>query len=192
MVEFKGSPAAGDLSVPLSIDELHILIDLIEQLLQLLGEESFNQRYQSDDSFDQFLVAAMEDIQSTISQPEDPVLKRLLPNAYPDPESADEFRKYTEPALRKLKQDHLLYLRQQLVLPADHKSGRADIAISDPTRWLIAINDLRLALSVRLNIDQRSFENYKLMPDTDQQKPLFAVFFWLGGIQENLLNHLWR
>jgi len=190
MVEFKGSPAAGDLSVPLSIDELHILIDLIEQLLQLLGEESFNQRYQSDDSFDQFLVAAMEDIQSTISQPEDPVLKRLLPNAYPDPESADEFRKYTEPALRKLKQDHLLYLRQQLVLPADHKSGRADIAISDPTRWLIAINDLRLALSVRLNIDQRSFENYKLMPDTDQQKPLFAVFFWLGGIQENLLNHL--
>ena len=190
MGEFKGTPATGDLSVALSNDELHILINLVEQLLELLGEGNFNHHYQTDDPFAQLMAATMGNIQSPISQPEDPVLKRLLPNAYPDPESADEFRKYTEPALRKLKQDHLLYLREQLVFPVDHELERADIAISDPTQWLIAINDLRLALSVRLNIDQSSFESYELMSDTDQQKPLFAVYFWLGGIQENLLNHL--
>src|SRR5580698_3231441 len=36
--------------------------------------------------------------------PEDPVLARLLPDAYSDdPEAAGEFRKYTEPALRSAK-----------------------------------------------------------------------------------------
>ena len=190
MGEFKGNPATGDLSVALSNDELHILINLVEQLLELLGEGNFNHHYQSDDPFAQLMAATMGNIQSPISQPEDPVLKRLLPNAYSDPESADEFRKYTEPALRKIKQDHLLYLRDQLVFPVDHEVERADISISDPAQWLIAINDLRLALSVRLDIDQSSFENYELMPDTDKQKPLFAVYFWLGGIQENLINHL--
>jgi len=118
------------------------------------------------------------------------VLRRLLPNAYSDIESADEFRKYTEPALRKLKQDHLFYLREQLVFPVDHELERADIAVTDPTQWLIAINDVRLALSVRLNVDQSSFEKYELMLDIDQHKPLFAVYFWLGGIQESLISHI--
>jgi hypothetical protein len=190
MGEFKGSPATGDLSIAFSNDELHILINLVEQLLELLGEGNFNRHYYSDDPFAQLMAATMGNLESPISQPEDPVLQRLLPNAYPDRESADEFRKYTEPALRKLKQNHLLYLREQLVFPVDHELERADIAITDPTQWLIAINDLRLALSVRLKIDQSSYEEYELLPDTDQQKPLLAVYYWLGGIQENLLNHL--
>lgn len=190
MGEFKGSPVTGDLSVALSNDELHILINLVEQLLELLGERNFTHHYQSDDPFAQLMAATLGNLESPISQPEDPVLQRLLPNAYPDRESADEFRKYTEPALRKLKQNHLLYLREQLVFPVDHELERADIAITDPTQWLISINDLRLALSVRLKIDQSSFQAYELLPDTDQQKPLLAFYFWLGGIQENLLNHL--
>ena len=84
----------------------------------------------------------------------------------------------------------MLYLREQLVFPVDHELERADISISDPTQWLIAINDLRIALAVRLKINQFSYEEYEILPDTDKQKPLFAVYFWLGGIQENLLKHL--
>jgi hypothetical protein len=190
MGEFKGSPANRDLSIALNNDELHILINLVEQLLELLGEGDFKHYYQSDDPFAEVIAASIGNLESPISQPEDPVLQRLLPNAYPDRESADEFRKYTESALRKLKKNHLLYLREQLVIPVDHELERADIAITDPTKWLIAINDLRLALSVRLKIDQSSYEKYELLPDTDQQKPLLAVYYWLGGIQENLLNHI--
>jgi hypothetical protein len=190
MGEFKGSPANRDLSIALNNDELHILINLVEQLLELLGEGDFKHYYQSDDPFAEVIAASIGNLESPISQPEDPVLQRLLPNAYPDRESADEFRKYTESALRKLKQNHLLHLREQLVIPVDHELERADIAITDPTKWLIAINDLRLALSVRLKIDQSSYEKYELLPDTDQQKPLLAVYYWLGGIQENLLNHI--
>ena len=190
MGEFKGSSAKGDLSVALSNDELHILINLVEQLLELLGERNFIHHYQSDDPFAQLMAASIGNLEARIEQPEDPVLNRLLPNAYADPESAAEFRKYTESSLRLVKQTHLMYLRQQLVFPVDHELPKADIAVTDPTQWLIAINDLRLALAVRLGIKNDSFQEYEVMTDTDPQKPLFAVYFWLGGIQESLISHL--
>ncbi len=190
MGEFKGSSAKGDLSVALSNDELHILINLVEQLLELLGERNFIHHYQSDDPFAQLMAASIGNLEARIEQPEDPVLNRLLPNAYADPESAAEFRKYTESSLRLVKQTHLMYLRQQLVFPVDHELPKADIAVTDPTQWLIAINDLRLALAVRLAIKNDSFQEYEAMKDADPQKPLFAVYFWLGGIQESLISHL--
>ena len=190
MGEFKGSSAKGDLSVALSNDELHILINLVEQLLELLGERNFIHHYQSDDPFAQLMAASIGNLEARIEQPEDPVLNRLLPNAYADPESAAEFRKYTESSLRLVKQTHLMYLRQQLVFPVDHELPKADIAVTDPTQWLIAINDLRLALAVRLAIKNDSLQEYEAMKDADPQKPLFAVYFWLGGIQESLISHL--
>ena len=190
MGEFKGSSAKGDLSVALSNDELHILINLVEQLLELLGERNFIHHYQSDDPFAQLMAASIGNLEARIEQPEDPVLNRLLPNAYADPESAAEFRKYTESSLRLVKQTHLMYLRQQLVFPVDHELPKADIAVTDPTQWLIAINDLRLALAVRLDIKTDSFAEYEKMKNSDRQKPLFAVYFWLGSIQESLISHL--
>jgi len=190
MGEFKGTAASGDLSVALSNDELHILINLVEQLLELLGERNFTHHYQSDDPFAQLMAATLGNIQSPIEQPDDPVLRRLLPNGYADPESAAEFRKYTEGSLRTLKQKHLLYLREQLVFPVDHELPKADISITDPTQWLIAINDLRIALAVRLEIDEDGYKKYELMSDSDPQKHLHAVYYWLGAIQENLISHL--
>ncbi len=190
MGEFKGSLQESDLSVALSNDELHILINLVEQLLELLGERNFTHHYQSDDPFAQLMAASIGNLESRIEQPEDPVLRRLLPDAYADPESAAEFRKYTESSLRLVKQTHLMYLREQLVFPVDHELPKADIAVTDPTQWLIAINDLRLALAVRLGINTDSFDEYEKMKDNDRQKPLFAVYFWLGSIQESLISHL--
>lgn len=190
MGEFKGSAVNGDLTVALSNDELHILINLVEQLLELLGERNFTHHYQSDDPFAQLMAATLGDIESPIEQPDDPVLRRLLPNGYADPESAAEFRKYTEGSLRTLKQKHLLYLREQLVFPVDHELPKADISITDPTKWLIAINDLRIALAVRLEIDEDGYEKYESMLDSNPQKHLFAVYYWLGAIQENLISHL--
>lgn len=183
-------PKSFDLTISFSNDELHILINLAEQLLELLGEANFIHHYQSDDPFAQLMFAAMGNIQSPVEQPEDPVLRRLLPNAYADAESSAEFRKYTEMSLRTTKQKHLFYLRQQLLSAVEKELVRADIQISDRTSWAIAINDLRLALAVRLDIEQSSYEKYELMPNSDPQKPLFAVYFWLGGLQERLITHI--
>ena len=183
-------PKSAEITITLSNDELHILINLVEQLLELLGEANFIHHYQSDDPFAQLMFAAMGNFQSPVEQPEDPVLRRLLPNAYADAESSAEFRKYTENSLRTAKQKHLFYLRQQLLSAVEKELVKADIQVTDPSAWAIAINDLRLALAVRLDIEQSSYEKYELMPSSDPQKPLFAVYFWLGGLQERMISNL--
>jgi hypothetical protein len=33
-----------------------------------------------------------------------------------------------------------MYLREQLVFPVDHELPKADIAVTDPTQWLITID----------------------------------------------------
>ena len=68
-----------------SPSESEVLINLVEQILELLGERTDNH---SDDP-----LAAMVGITSHDSPPEDEVLLRLLPNAYADQVDASEFRR---------------------------------------------------------------------------------------------------
>lgn len=171
-------------SLTLSIDEAHVLINLVEQLLELLGEGDFAHHYDSNDPFAQLMA-----MQNEISVPDDPVLKRLLPNAYSDPEAADDFRRYTEPALRLNKQSALRSIREALTVLVDNEADGI-IEELDPQLWLKSINDLRLALSIRLEIKGDSFETFEDMPDEDPQKGIYAVYFWLGWLQESLLELL--
>ena len=175
---------SGGFSLDLTIDEAHILINLVEQLLELLGEGDFFHHYDSSDPFAQLMAMPDE-----IVAPEDPVLMRLLPNAYSDPEAASDFRRYTEPALRGNKQRTLRHMREELTVLVDEDRDGV-IEELDAQIWLLGINDLRLALSVRLEIDASSLEKFELLPDTDHQKPVYAVYFWLGWLQENLLSAL--
>ncbi len=56
--------------------------------------------------------------------PADPVLARLLPDAYQeDPEAASEFRKYTESSLREAKK----YFAQTLLDTLPAKGGRVKL-----------------------------------------------------------------
>ena len=175
--------------------EAQILINLVEQLLELLGEGDFFHHYDTNDPLAQMLTVPTE-----IAAPEDPVLKRLLPNAYSDPEAASDFRRFTEPEIRGNKQRILRRVRQQLSIVVDYSidtgvENSSDFGIDsitgiDPDIWLLALNDLRLALGVRLDVDSESYEKFDLLPDEDPIKPTFAVYFWLGWLQENLLSVL--
>jgi hypothetical protein len=171
-------------SLDLTLDEAQILINLVEQLLELLGEGDFFHHYDSSDPLAQLLAMPSE-----IVTPDDPVLLRLLPNAYTDPEAASDFRRYTEPQLRGAKQKNLRLVREQLTVLVDEKLGGV-IEDIEADVWLKAINDLRIALSIRLEISETSFETFELLPDEDPQKPVYAVYFWLGWLQENLLELL--
>jgi hypothetical protein len=171
-------------SLDLTLDEAQILINLVEQLLELLGEGDFFHHYDSSDPLAQLLAMPSE-----IVTPDDPVLLRLLPNAYADPEAASDFRRYTEPQLRGAKQKNLRLVREQLTVLVDEKSGGL-IEDIEANVWLKALNDLRIALSIRLEISETSFETFELLPDEDPQKPVYAVYFWLGWLQENLLELL--
>ena len=171
-------------SLDLTLDEAQILINLVEQLLELLGEGDFFHHYDSSDPLAQLLAMPSE-----IVTPDDPVLLRLLPNAYADPEAASDFRRYTEPQLRGSKQRNLRLVREQLTGLVDENHGGV-IEELDADIWLKAINDLRIALSIRLEINEESFETFEMLPDEDPQKSVYAVYFWLGWLQENLLGLL--
>ena len=80
-------------------------------------------------------------------------------------------------------------VREELTVIVDSKIDGV-VEELDADIWLIALNDLRLALSVRLEIDSESFEKFELMPDDEPQKPVYAVYYWLGWLQENLLSAL--
>jgi hypothetical protein len=53
--------------------------------------------------------------------------------------------------------------------------------------WLGAFNDIRLALGVRLNVDENSHERLELLSPDDPMHAVFAVYSWLGWLQESLV-----
>lgn len=184
MSEFKRS---GDLySLTLSADEAHILINLVEQLLELLGEGDFHHHYDEGDPFAQ-LMSQLKAAPDEILQPEDPVLLRLLPNAYQDEAEASEFRRFTEPTLRGAKTRTLRRVHVALAELVDNEVAGVIDSI-DGESWLMALNDLRLALAVRLEMNEKSYEIFESLPDSDPQKAIYSVYYWLGWLQGSLLE----
>jgi hypothetical protein len=238
----------GTIHIVFTSQEAHVLINLTEQILELLGEGAINTDIDLDPLFQMMGVGGSE------QPPEDPVLRRLLPSAYKDEKHASEFRRYTEHALREKKRAHALAVYEALIpqdedwnadQPIDRGSIEINFAESDAMAWLGAFNDLRLALAVRLGISKEFTETlgagegggayessnssgdalskdsstdsisdtrtaasnatsrptnsadaselhkkYELMTESDPMKAVYAVYSWLGWLQQSLLELL--
>ncbi len=208
----------GKIRIVFTSQEAHVVINLTAQLLELLGEGSLNADIEADPLFQMMGLGASE------QPPEDPVLRRLLPSAYKDQKSASEFRRYTEHGLREKKRAHAHLVYEALTPTDDDWSadqpidrGSIEVSILEPEAmaWLGALNDLRLALAVRLGIskefderDQKTqkvptgpgdadshekadlHKKYELMTDSDPMKAVYAVYSWLGWLQQSLLEVL--
>jgi hypothetical protein len=121
------------------------------------------------------------------SPPDDEVLLRLLPNAYADGVDAAEFRRYTESVLRTKKQAHAMSIRTMLMSSED---GSIELNHELANAWLGGINDIRLALGVRLNVEKNSHEELELLAPDDPMRGVYGVYSWLGWLQGNLLQAL--
>ena len=159
-----------------SESEREVLINLVEQIIELLGERTDNH---VDDP-----LAAMVGITTHDSPPEDEVLLRLLPNAYADQVDAAEFRRYTESTLRAKKYGHSMSIRITLKSAID---GIIEVDHDGANDWLGAMNDIRLALGVRLKVEQTSHEELELLAPDDPMRGVYAVYSWLGWLQESLI-----
>lgn len=165
--------------VAFSPSEREVLINLSGQLIEILAERV--------DVVDEDPLAEMVGITGHDSPPEDAVLLRLLPNAYADPVESAEFRRYTESTLRGKKREHAMHMRTHLV-----EEDESTISLSEQgaQAWLGAMNDIRLALGVRLNVEDNSYDRFELLSPEDPMQAVFAVYSWLGWLQESLINSL--
>ena len=159
-----------------SESEREVLINLVEQIIELLAERTDNH---VDDP-----LAAMVGITTHDTPPDDEVLLRLLPNAYADQVDAAEFRRYTESTLRAKKYAHSMSMRMGLKSAVD---GIIEVDHDGANDWLGAMNDIRLALGVRLNVEQNSHDELELLAPDDPMRGVYAVYSWLGWLQESLI-----
>jgi hypothetical protein len=119
--------------------------------------------------------------------PDDPVLARLLPDAYrDDPEASGEFRRYTEQDLRSGKVAAAMTVLQTL----PPSGGRVRLSQSDAGAWLRALNDVRLALSVRLGVTDDFDEQVEDMSADDPRSAYVWVYQWLAFLQDSLVGAL--
>ena len=159
-----------------SDSEREVLVNLVEQIIELLSERS--------DNHVEDPLAAMVGITTHDTPPEDEVLLRLLPNAYADQVDASEFRRYTESTLRQKKHAHSMSMRMSLQLAVD---GIIEVDHAGANDWLGAMNDIRLALGVRLNVESNSHEELELLAPDDPMRGVYGVYSWLGWLQESLI-----
>lgn len=133
-------------------------------------------------------LAALLGLSDSTTLPKDPVLARLLPDAYQDdPEAAGDFRRYTEQDLRSGK----VAAARTVLATLPDGGGRVELSESDGQVWLRALNDVRLALGVRLGVTEDIEQRMAELDPDDPRSAYFWVYDWLTFLQETLVRALW-
>ena len=172
--------------------EADLLRSLASQLVELLRNEAAVPRTGLD-SFE-----AMLDFSGPTSEPDDPVLARLFPTAYPqDEESAAEFRRFTEGALRDGKATGaatVIDTLEEAGLPPELTEDglMIDLELDEATAetWLRSFTDLRLALATRLEVEEGDEAYWHSLPDDDPRAQAHDIYDWVGYLQETLVGAL--
>jgi len=114
------------------------------------------------------------------SAPGDPSLRRLFPPAYEEERD--------ERAYRELAADELLDGRRQSLDVLAGTVRHDQLSAAEADAWLRALNDLRLALGTRLDVQEDSLLD-GLDPDDPAASGL-AVYAYLSWLQEQLVEAL--
>jgi hypothetical protein len=124
----------------------------------------------------------------------DPALERLFPRAYLDPteeEAEAEWQRLVHGDLMDGRRRALAAMEQGLARDPDPR-GRLVVTLTDEEAeaWLAVLNDARLTLGARLEVTE-DFDLSGLDP-TDPETAPYAVFWWLGLLEERLVAVLAR
>ncbi|MGH3364281.1 MAG: DUF2017 domain-containing protein [Nocardioidaceae bacterium] len=169
--------------------EADLLRSLASQLVELLRNEAAVPSSATDP------LEALLDFTGPTTAPDDPVLARLFPTAYPDDEeAAGEFRRFTEGALRDGKARNAAAIIDQLEeagLPPELEEDGLWIDVElDATQvnaWMRSFTDIRLALATRLGVEEGDEDYWRSLPDDDPRTHVHDIYEWVGYLQETLV-----
>jgi len=172
--------------------EADLLRSLTSQLVELLRNEQAAPADAADP------LEAMLDFSGPTTEPEDPVLRRLFPTAYPDDEeAAGDFRRFTEGALRDTKAataSAIIDTLEEAGLPPELTEDGLVIDVeldpADAHAWMRSFTDVRLALATRLGVEEGDEERWAAMPDDDPRARAHDIYDWVGYLQETLVHAL--
>jgi hypothetical protein len=124
----------------------------------------------------------------------DPVLDRLFPRAYLDPteeEAEADWQRLAHGDLVDGRRRALATVEGTLAA-AQVRRGRFELTLSEEQAqaWLAVLNDARLALGTRLDVTE-DLDLSGLDPDDPDTAP-YAVYWWLGVLEESLVDVLSR
>jgi hypothetical protein len=194
MAGFRHTPRG--VSARFTTAEAGIVRSLVGQVAELVGGPGAAEEPQDTDGrdgpgetadgpFDE--LAAILGTTGPAVPPEDPVLARLLPDAYgDDPESAGEFRRYTEPGLRSGK----VAAAQTVLATLPAAGGRVRLSAGDAEAWLRSLNDVRLALGVVLHVTEDYEHESGGLDPADPRQAYLHVYDFLTYLQETLVRAL--
>jgi hypothetical protein len=169
--------------------EADLLRSLASQLVELLRNEVAAPRT-GDDPLERLL-----DFSGPTTEPDDPVLARLFPTAYPeDDEAAAEFRRYTESDLRNGKAAGaaaVIDTLEESGLPAEPEDGLfidVELDRGSALTWMRSFTDMRLAIATRLGVEEGDEEFWYSLPDEDPRAQVHDIYDWVGYLQETLVQ----
>lgn len=191
---------AGGVSARFSAAEASVVRTLVSQVAELLGtgdpaaDPAAMPAAEPEPGGGEEAAWSADDLEAMFSPggstepPDDPAIARLLPNGYrDDPEAAAEFRRYTEPDLRSGK----VAAARTVLATLPGNGGKVRLGREDAEVWLRALNDVRLALGVRLGITEDYEPELAADSGTDPRSEYLQVYDWLSFLQESLVRALW-
>jgi hypothetical protein len=123
---------------------------------------------------------------------DDPVLARLFPDGYrDDPEAAAELRGLIQADLHVTKLEHATTMLATLPLTG----GEIRLDPDEAESWLLALNDARLALGTRLDVQQETdildeLDDAVVADPAGPRVLALSVYHLLGYAQETLVEAL--
>jgi hypothetical protein len=170
----------GGVRADLEAVEVQVLAQLANEILAIVEPAG-----PSDDASEDPLATLVGLPSGDVPVPGDPVLRRLLPDAYRDDDgAAADFRRYTDSELRATKRGQATVVLG--TLPDGGGQMRLDRDQADA--WLGALNDMRLALGTSLDVTEETDpEDYA---EDHPARQALEIYGWLGWLQESLLSCL--
>lgn len=203
----RGFEARGDFAVAeLDAEERAVIARVVADVGLLLGGEAFGMEREAPADVEEELFRFLHGLEASLSDPDDPAVLRVLPNAAPsDRAVADEFRRLTEPELRSLK-----VLRLRRIWEALSEDGTTwEVPANEAMATAAALTDVRLVLASRLGLvtdddatalhEEIELATHAVETGAGADLAVNPERVWLGmlyqaltWLQESLMNYVMR